>query len=120
MTGRVLIVDDERRILSALERTLRKERFEVLSTDSPRRALEILASEAVDVVLSDHKMPGMSGLDVLAFAAERQPRAVRYLITGWTEKVSPEALDAAGVRAMISKPWDTEDLKRLLRAAAAP
>ena len=65
----LLIVDDEIRVLSALRRALRKEGYEILLAATPQEALKYLAERDLDVVLSDHKMPGMSGVEILQAAA---------------------------------------------------
>jgi response regulator RpfG family c-di-GMP phosphodiesterase len=111
----LLLVDDEERILAALRRTLRREGFEILSAESPERGLALLEERAVDVILSDHKMPGMSGLAFLARAARLRPGAARLLITGWPEEVPPGELASVGVRALVPKPWDDAELKAVLR-----
>jgi len=115
----LLIVDDEARILTALRRVLRSESYEILTAETPAEALRLLDERRVDLVLSDHKMPGMSGLELLARVSRKQPSAGRILITGWTEEVPPEELAAVGVRALVPKPWDNEELKATLRAALA-
>jgi len=115
----LLIVDDEERILNALVRSLRREEFDVITADTPDRALRLLSERPVEVVLSDHKMPGMTGLELLAEVARRHPATRRILITGWTADVSDEALDAIGVHAVIPKPWDDGELKDALRACFA-
>ncbi len=115
--GSVLVVDDEPRILSALRRTLERDGWEVLTAESPREALQHLERRPVDLILSDHKMPGMSGLEFLRRAADCRPRAVRMLLTGWTEAVPQGELDALEIRALIPKPWDAAELRQLLRSA---
>ena len=115
----VLLVDDEARILSALRRVLRREPFELVTAESSAEALRILAERPVDAIVSDHKMPGGSGLQLLAEAALRRPAAARMLITGASDEIPREALDAAGVCALITKPWDDERLKATLRRALA-
>lgn len=111
----VLIVDDEVRILAALERSLRREGWEILTADGPDAGLEILATRAVDLVLSDHKMPGMTGSEFLREVSRRWPRVVRVLITGWAEAVTEEELREIGIEALIPKPWDDAELKAVLR-----
>jgi CheY-like chemotaxis protein len=113
----LLVVDDEARILSALRRSLRREGYRVVTASSPDEALRILDEQAIDAVLSDHKMPRMSGLDVLEAAARRQPGAARLLISGWPDEIPPERLAGLGIRALIPKPWDDAELKRALREA---
>jgi response regulator RpfG family c-di-GMP phosphodiesterase len=115
----LLVVDDEARILSALRRSLRREGWRVLTAGTPDEALRILDEEPIDAVLSDHKMPRMSGLELLEIAARRRPDAARILISGWPDEIPAERLAALGVRALIPKPWDDAELKRILREALA-
>ena len=114
----LLIVDDEERILNALRRSLRREGFEILTAHTPQEARKWLEERPVDVVLSDHKMPTASGLEILAMARELRPDAARLLISGWPEQVAPARLAELGVRELLPKPWDDADLKRALREAA--
>ena len=111
----LLIVDDEAQILSALKRSLRREGYEIVAVESAAAALRILNERFVDVILSDHKMPGMSGMPLLARAAEIRPDAVRMLITGWTQEIPSERLEEAGICALITKPWSDAKLKATLR-----
>lgn len=113
----VLIVDDEPRILSALHRTLRREGYELLTAETAERALEVVERTAIDCVLSDHRMPGMSGLELLERVASRRPEAGRLLITGWNVEISASELVRVGVREVLNKPWDDAELKRALRDA---
>jgi response regulator RpfG family c-di-GMP phosphodiesterase len=110
-----LLVDDEERILSALRRSLRREGYEILTVGSAAAALALLDERSVDGILSDQKMPGMSGLALLAAAAAKRPEAARMLITGWTEEIPSERLAEVGVCALITKPWDDAALKTTLR-----
>jgi len=112
----LLIVDDEAQILSALERSLRREGYEIVAVESAAAALRVLEKRCVDVILSDHKMPGMSGVQLLARAAEMRPEAVRMLITGWVDEISAERLEEVGICALVTKPWDDAKLKTTLRA----
>ena len=118
-TPTLLVVDDEERILSALRRSLRREGWRVLTAGTPDEALRMLDEEPIDVVLSDHKMPRMSGLEVLEVAARRRPDAARILISGWPDEIPAERLAALGVHALVPKPWDDAELKRILRSALA-
>ena len=112
----VLLVDDEASILSALRRTLRREGYEILTAESGPEALEALAREPVDLVVSDQKMPGMSGTRLLAEVAARRPRVARVVLTGWPEEIPCEERASLGIRALIPKPWDDAELKATLRA----
>ena len=117
LQGVVLVVDDEPRILSAVRRSLLREGYEILTAETPAEALSILEARSVDVIVSDHKMPGMNGLEFLALAAVLSPQAARFLNTGWTAEVPARDLEALGIRALLAKPWDDAELKAALRSA---
>jgi CheY-like chemotaxis protein len=116
----ILVVDDEIRILSALRRSLRREGYRILIAEDGASALRILDETPVDLILSDQKMPGMSGLELLEQVEERRLPAVRILLTGWPEEIPPARKTALGIRAVLLKPWDDGTLKRVLRQALAP
>ena len=78
---RVLVVDDEEIVLVALRETLRREGYQVVTAASPLAALELVKQEVFAVIISDHQMPGMTGLDFLSQAKSIQPDATRILIT---------------------------------------
>ncbi len=107
---RVLLVDDEPRSLDAMEMAL-EEVCEVRRALSAEEALEVLAREKVDAVLSDQRMPGMSGVDLLAEIRMRDPMIGRMIVTGYTD---PEdviaAINRAGIQRFIRKPWHPEEL----------
>ena len=111
----LLLVDDESRILSALCRTLRREGYEILTAESVSEGLRILESRKVDLVLTDQKMPGMSGLEFLGLVADRYPDVARLVITGWPEEIPRDQIELLGIRALIPKPWDDQELRSVLR-----
>ncbi len=115
----VLIVDDEVRILSAMRRMLRRERYEIVTAEGPFEALALLDEREVDLVLSDQKMPGMCGVELLAEIGRRHPRVARILITGWAEAVEEDELARQGIQGPLAKPWEDAELKEALRKAVA-
>lgn len=115
----VLLVDDEVWILSALRRCLRREGYRLLTAEDGPTALRILEQTPVDVVVSDQKMPGMSGLELLSQARQSGLGAERILLTGWPEEIPPARQRELGIRALLPKPWDDATLKRTLRQALA-
>lgn len=80
--GTLLLVDDEENILSALKRLLRRDGYTLLSASSGEAGLEILARQPVDVILSDQRMPGMSGVEFLRQARTLRPETVRMVLSG--------------------------------------
>jgi CheY-like chemotaxis protein len=116
----LLLVDDEERILTALHRTLRREGYALLTASTPQRAIRILEDERIDLILTDHKMPGMSGLELLEHAARLRPLAARLLITGWAQAVSRDEIESLGIAAIVPKPWKDAELKGALEEALAP
>jgi response regulator RpfG family c-di-GMP phosphodiesterase len=113
-----LLVDDEPSILSALRRSLRATRYDVLTADSGAAALDMLASTEVDLIISDMRMPYMNGAEFLARAQALYPDTMRVLLTGYSEVDSVvRAINEGGVYRYLNKPWDDQDL--LLTAVQA-
>jgi len=114
----VLFVDDEVNILRALQRLLRQEEMNVLSTDRASEALEIVAREPVQLVVTDQRMPEMSGVDLLSKVRERQPDVVRMLLTGYTEiGVAVDAINRGQIFRLVTKPWNDDELRASIRQA---
>lgn len=115
---RILFVDDEERILRSLAMQFRRE-YEVLTESDPRRALERLKSERVQIIVSDQRMPQMSGAELLAQAREIAPDTLRILLTGYSDlDAAVEALNSGGIFRYLTKPWDQQEMAFTLRQAA--
>jgi class 3 adenylate cyclase/FixJ family two-component response regulator len=111
----VLIVDDEARVLDSLEALLAMD-YRVLRADRPDAALELLAHEAVALVISDQRMPGMSGTELLARCREVAPETVRVLLTAFTDADAlMQSINAANIYHFILKPWDPTELTHTVR-----
>ena len=115
----VLLVDDEARILSALRRVLRREGYGIRLAEDAGGALAILESEPVDLVVSDYKMPGASGTELLAIVRRRWPSVRRLLLSGWSREIPAGELAAAEPDGVFAKPWDDGELKAAIRSALA-
>ena len=114
----VLFVDDEINILKALQRLLRHESWTVLTASRASEALELLERSPAQVVVSDQRMPEMSGVDLLSAIRTRHPDVVRMMLTGYTEmNVAVEAINRGEIYRLITKPWNDEELKATLRQA---
>jgi len=108
----LLLVDDEENILTALTRLLRGEGYRILKTTSAQRGLELLASEPVGVILSDQRMPEMSGTDFLRKAKQLYPDTIRIVLSGYTDlKSITDAVNEGAVYKCLTKPGE-DDLLR--------
>ena len=115
---RILFVDDEERILRSLALQFRRE-YEVLTESDPRRALQRLKSESVQIIVSDQRMPQMSGAELLAQARQIAPDTLRILLTGYSDlDAAVEALNSGGIFRYLTKPWDQQEMAFTLRQAA--
>lgn len=120
MKKRLLLVDDEPSILHALQRELQRHPYEVLTAESGDEALALLASNAVQVILSDHQMPGMSGVELLAEVAERYPQTIRMLLSGHSDfDALIDAVNTGGLFKFLRKPWDTGQIAQVVGMAFA-
>ncbi len=116
----LLIVDDEPNITRALTRLLRRDGFRILSTNDPFEAFELLAMNDVRVILSDQRMPGMSGTDLLSKVKELYPDIVRMILSGYTElSTVTEAVNKGWIYKFLTKPWKDDELRMQIRGAFA-
>ncbi|MDO9226571.1 MAG: response regulator [Pseudomonadota bacterium] len=114
----LLLVDDEPNILTALQRALRRDGYRILATDDPLKGLEMLAGEPVDVILSDQRMPGMSGVEFLRRAKETHPETMRIVLSGYTDlQFITDAINEGAIYKFLTKPWDDEQLREQIREA---
>lgn len=118
MTYKLLIVDDETPNVRLLERLFRQD-YICLTASSGEEAMEILNQHEVAVIISDQRMPQMTGLELLKRSADLRPHMVRILLTGYTDlEALVEAVNCGLIYMYVSKPWNNEDLKlRVSRAA---
>lgn len=115
---RVLFVDDEERILRSL-RMLFRGRAEVLATTSGREAVELVRRHRVHVVVSDQRMPGMTGVDVLREVAACSPSTMRILLTGYADLDAMTAsVNEGEIYRFIEKPWNAQHLLVTVEEAA--
>lgn len=108
----ILLVDDEHNVLMSLRRIFHEENYEILLASSSKEALEILAVRSVNLIVSDHRMPGMSGAQLLKIVKERWPDTIRIMLTGYADVQSiMGAVNEGAVYKFITKPWNDEDLR---------
>jgi len=118
MPRKVLFVDDEPNVTESLKRALRKEPYEVLSANSAKEALAILARDPVDVVISDEKMPGMQGSEFLAVVCRQYPETIRIILTGHgSMEAAIRAINEGEIYRFLTKPCNEVDLAVTIRQA---
>jgi two-component system probable response regulator PhcQ len=118
MEHTVLLVDDEPRLLEALKRALRREPYTVLEATCAAEAFKVLASAPVDVIVSDEKMPGMCGTDMLAKVRREYPDVVRIILTGHANlEAAIRAINQGEVYRFLTKPFNHTDLAVTIRHA---
>ncbi|MFQ5554435.1 MAG: HDOD domain-containing protein [Acidimicrobiia bacterium] len=118
--SRILFVDDEERILSGLRRMLRPfhNQWDMSFVDSGAAALEALDANGFDLVVSDMRMPGMDGIELLAEVREAHPEVVRIILSGYSDQV--DTLRSTGVaHQYLAKPCDAEIIRNTVSKASA-
>ncbi len=112
MERTLLLVDDEENITSALMRLLRRDGYRILRANSGEAGLALLAQNEVGVIISDQRMPEMSGVEFLSKVREAYPDTVRIVLSGYTELNSvTDAINRGAVYKFLTKPWE-DDLLR--------
>lgn len=108
----LLFVDDEENVLNALRRIFLEENYTILTATSGQKALEILAQQPVQLIISDHRMPGMTGAELLKEVREKYHDTIRIMLTGYADVNSiMGAVKEGAVYKFITKPWNDEDLR---------
>ena len=112
----LLCVDDEPNILSALRRSLRTEQWRVLTAGGGAEALEVLERERVDLVISDMRMPGIDGAQLLEQVRDRWPDRIRILLTAHADMdATVAAINRGQIFRYFNKPWDEAELRATVR-----
>ncbi len=115
---RLLILDDEPNILRSLKRLLRRDGYEIHTVTSAQEALNLLALYEFQVVLSDQRMPEMTGTDFLSRVKELYPDTIRIVLSGYTDLDSvTDAVNRGAIYKFLTKPWDDEQLRSQIRQA---
>jgi DNA-binding NtrC family response regulator len=114
----LLIVDDEENIIKSMIRTLRDDGYQIVSARSGEEGLSKLEKHEVDIVISDQKMPGMSGLEFLKRVRANFPDILCIMVTAYGDmNTALEAINDVGIYKFILKPWDEMDLRVTIKRA---
>lgn len=113
---RILIVDDEDAILRALKRELREEPYQIITMNDPFAALDAVRQNRFSLIMSDYRMPGMTGIELLEQVKQISPETVCIMLTGNTDlKSAVEATNMGGIHGFLTKPWEKEQLLERIR-----
>jgi len=116
MNQSLLIVDDEDMIRRALVRALKSEGYQIFTASSGEQALLLLEREPVAMVISDHRMGSMSGLELLRKVSERWPDTLRVVLTGHADlQMALDAINQGGLYGFLTKPWEDSALRQMVR-----
>jgi len=114
----ILVVDDELIVLNALKETLERDHYHVVASTSASKALDLLGRQTFSVIISDQRMPEMTGLEFLMACKKRQPDATRVLITAVLSLPTiVDAINKGEVFRFVAKPWLREELTTTIRNA---
>lgn len=114
----ILMLDDERNILRALARVFRSDGYKILSTTSVQEAFSMLAANDVQVIISDQRMPEMSGTEFFSQVKAIYPNTVRIVLSGYTDlKSVTEAINEGSIYKFLTKPWDDKQIREQIRQA---
>src|SRR5580698_1811791 len=117
MQHTILVVDDEKDIIDSIERQFRK-KYKILKTTSGIEALRLMQDETIHLILSDQRMPEMTGVQLFERAQKIQPDAIRILLTGFSDVESViAAINNGQIYRYITKPWDPTDLDVIVKRA---
>ena len=115
----LLLVDDEPNIPRAIRRSLRSEGYHFLIAGSAEEAFELLRATPVDVVISDHRMPGLTGAEFLSEVSSRYPHTVRLMLSGQADiDAVIDAINEGNIFKFLTKPWQNDRLRDVVRQAA--
>lgn len=114
----VLYVDDEVDNLNAFKAVFRRD-FNVFIVETAEEGVEILRNNEIEVILTDQRMPKVTGIEFLASILDEFPEAMRILVTGYSDIITViDAINKGHVYRYVSKPWDNDDFKIIIEQAA--
>jgi formate/nitrite transporter len=117
MAKKMLVIDDESLVLESCRRIFGEQGFEVVTSENPKEALDLVGSASYDVVLCDWKMPGMDGVDVVEVLDKRSPGTAIVMISGYPSVDRATEVMKRGAMDYVPKPFTPEEITRAVRRA---
>ncbi|MCP3875676.1 MAG: response regulator [Desulfobacteraceae bacterium] len=117
-TYTILVVDDENLMLELISKTLRPAGYEILTASSAEEGIALIDVNNVDLIISDHKMPGMTGIKFLQYIRITYPEILTILLTGYANlETAMDAINSAGVYKFMTKPLNLKELITIVKRA---
>jgi diguanylate cyclase (GGDEF)-like protein/PAS domain S-box-containing protein len=117
-TREILLVDDEENVLRALSRVLRRDGYTIHTATSAAEGMQILATQRVQVIMSDQRMPGTSGVEFLSRVKEMYPDTVRIILSGYTDLATvTDAINRGAIYKFLTKPWNDDEIRQQVQEA---
>ncbi|SFF02668.1 hybrid sensor histidine kinase/response regulator [Thermoflexibacter ruber] len=114
----ILYVDDELVNLNVFKATFRRD-YDIFTANSAQEAMEILRQQAIDLIISDQRMPKMTGVEFLKWTLAEYPHAIRIILTGFSDtEAIIRAINECDIHRYITKPWDIEEMRLALKKAS--
>jgi response regulator RpfG family c-di-GMP phosphodiesterase len=114
----VLYLDDDEGNLTVFESSFLRF-FDIHTASQPGQAMQVLATKPIDIILTDQRMPEMTGIEFLSTIMPTYPEAIRMIVTAYTDiEVVVQAINECGIYRYVTKPWNKDDLKQTLENAA--
>lgn len=114
----ILVVDDDKVVARTLEEELKSQDYRVITATCAADALDVLAREPIQVILSDYRMPGMTGIELLSCVSELYPHIRRMMLTGYGDlETITSAVNKGRVHHILYKPWDSGQLRESVKTA---
>jgi len=120
MTGphKLLLVDDDENVISALKRVLRGDEYILLESHNAEEALKVMQHEPIDLIICDYRLPGMNGIDFFEMTTQKGYDTVNIILTGKPDlTMAMDAINRAVLYKVLLKPWDNDILRVMLRRA---
>jgi DNA-binding NtrC family response regulator len=112
------LLDDEENVLRSLVRLFRRDGYQLLTASSVREAFDLLASQGVQVIVSDQRMADMDGTEFLTRVRDLYPDTIRMVLSGYTDLATiTEAINRGAIYRFLTKPWNDDELREHIRDA---
>ncbi len=114
----MLLVDDEENVLRALSRVLRRDGYTIHTATSAAEGFQVLATQRIQVIVSDQRMPGTSGVEFLSRVKEMYPDTVRIILSGYTDLATvTDAINRGAIYKFLTKPWNDDEIRQQVEEA---